>query len=96
MKRNELNDIFVAKVLEFYRTLEITTFSDSIYEARLWLFSQPNYESNKVFSREDVDYIKKELAHAIKIDWQEFDELVFYNDNMMSVMNWTPLHATEV
>ena len=88
MKRNDLAITFVAKVLNLWRNNHETTIEEAIYDARNYLCVLPEYESNKVFSREDVEYIQKELASVFKTDWRDFDEDFFYNNNLYAVLNY--------
>ena len=87
MKRNELNDIFVAEVIGVRRENENISEENAIYEAFNNIKKFPEFLDNKFFNSYDVEYIKKEVAHVFRIDWTEFDEMVFYNNNLNAVLN---------
>lgn len=85
--RNKLDDIFIGKVINIYQCG--AALEDAVYEAFSRLQNRPDFESNKFFNSSDIIYIQKELAHAFGFDWTEFDELVFYNNNLKSLLNNT-------
>ena len=88
MKRNELADIFISKAINLVREGDAITLEEAIYDAHLSISQLPNYDENRVFTDNDVEYIQKELASAWRFNWEEFDDMVFYNNNLKAVLSY--------
>lgn len=86
MKKNDLADIFVAEVINIFGEGS-TSEESAIFNAFANIKTRPNFKENSIFNRYDVEYIKKELAHVFRVDYEDFDAMVFYNNNLNAVLN---------
>lgn len=88
MKNLEKNMIFVAAVADiFNRNYGTISEEAAIYAACDQLKGNPDLAGHK-FTREDVTYVAMKLSRIFGFEgYDDFDEMVFYNDNLNAVLS---------